>query len=85
MNRRQQAFDASTNRDPYLFERVEAEIIDQAAHQTDPAPGRGRGRRGGRRGGRARKGRTWGAITRGLALRLAATVDNSATATATAS
>ena len=54
-NRRQQVFEASTLREPSLFERIEAEIADlqggevapdveAVVHRADPAPGRERGR-----------------------------------------
>ena len=43
LNRRQQAFEASTNRDPSLFERVDPDADQSAVHRADPAPGRGRG------------------------------------------
>lgn len=54
-NRRQQAFETSTLRQPSLFERVEAQTaykqggevapeIENTLNRADPAPGRGWGR-----------------------------------------
>ena len=93
LNRRQQAFEASTNRDPSLFKRVDPDADQSAVHRADPAPGRGRGRRGRGRGsgrgrgrgsgrGRGRGGRArGGVITRGLADRLTANDSDAGTAT----
>ena len=83
LNRRQQAFEASTNRDPSLFERVDPDADQSAVHRADPAPGRGRGRRGRGSGwGRGRGGRArGGVITRGLADKLTTNDSEAGTAT----
>ena len=87
LSRRQQAFEASANRDPSLFERVGPDADQSAVHRADPAPGRGRGRRGRGRGsgrgrGRGRGGRArGGVVTRGLADRLTANDSEAGTAT----